>query len=88
MPFINEINKLRNRLEDIKEKVSNEEIICYFAKDHVEKLFEEEKRLKVILQELNVERKIIKKIDCLINETKQFVDDIIDIIEVERNKCL
>ena len=81
------ISQYENRLEAIKEKVSNEEMICYFAQDHVEKLLEEEKRLKVVFKEMHLDVEIIEELDSVIKQTEQFLLDIVDIIEIERNKC-
>lgn len=82
------INQYKNRLENIKEKVRNEEIICYFAKEPIEKLLKEEKRLKIVFQEMSAENEIIEEVDSLIYETKQFLKDIINIIDIERKTCL
>ena len=82
----NFFNAIGNRLESIKENVSNEEIICYFAQDRVENLLKEEKRLKVIFQEMNIENEIIDNINTLIYETKQFLSDIVDMIDIEKNQ--
>lgn len=82
------IAQYKYRLENIKEKVSNEEIICYFAKEPIEKLLKEEKRLKVIFEEINTDKEIIEEITDLITETNQFLKDIVNIIDIERNQCL
>lgn len=88
MPFLIEINKLQNRLEDIKESVSNNKVLPYFAKDDVEKLLETEKKLKTILEEIKVEKPYIKKISYVIKQTEQYLQDLEDIIEIERNKSI
>ena len=88
MPFMIEINKLQNRLEDIKENVSNGRVLAYFAKDDVEALLEKEKKLKTIFEEIKAEKQHLRKITYLIKETEQYLQDLEDIIEIERNKSL
>ncbi len=74
------ISQYENCLENIKKKVSNEEMMCYFAQDHIETLLKEEKRLKKVFEEICVATEIIEEIDSLITQTKQFLNDIIVII--------
>ena len=88
MPFMIEINKLQNRLEDIKENVSNGRVLAYFAKDDVEALLATEKKLKTILEEIKAEKQHIRKISSLIKQTEQYLQDLEDIIEIERSNSL
>ena len=88
MPFMIEINKLQNRLEDIKEKVSKNQILPYFAKDNIETLLQTEKKLKTIFEEIKTDKQHVRKISYLIKETEQYLQDLDDIIEFEKGKSL
>ncbi len=88
MPFMIEINKLQNHLEDTKKSVSNHKLLPYFAKSDVEVLLEKEKKLKSIFEEIKVEKQYLRKISYLIKETEQYLLDLDDIIEVERTNSL
>lgn len=82
------INKLQNRLEQIKDKVSNYELIYLFARFETEKLLEEAYITKDVFKSLNVEDNIMKEIDCVIKQIDQFLDDLYSLLEDERNHTL
>ena len=88
MPFTIEINKLQTHLEDIKENVSKNKILPFFAKAEVETLLETERKLKSILEEIDAEKQILRKIGYLIKETEQYLQDLEDFIEIEKNNSL
>ena len=88
MPFMIEINKLQKRFEEVKEKVSNNHVLTYFAKDEIEGLLQTERKLKTIFEEIKVEKQYLRKISCLIKETEQYLMDLEDIIVIERDKSL
>ena len=86
--YIEEIRRFRRIFEKYKQQVESEQLPCYFAEDKVTKLKKEEKRYRALLTYLKVDKELIEELDTLINETEQFLHDILDIIEIERNQIL
>ncbi len=85
MPFLVEINKLQNELENIKDKVSKNELILYFAKDDTEALLEEEHSLKAIFKDVGADQEYMDKLNRLITQTKQFIEDLDDLISLNNS---
>ena len=81
-----EIERYRQAFQYFKRQVENEKLPCYFAEDSITQLKKQEKRLRAILQYMNVEKEVIEELNLLINETEQFLHDILDIIEIERKQ--
>lgn len=86
MPFKIEINKLNTQFEDIKHKVSNEGMLPLFAQFEVEDMLKIAKQHYSLWKNLpGVEEDIIEEIRTLVNEMKQYLDDLFDMIEIARN---
>lgn len=84
--YLNEIERLKSIFECLKEQVESEKLPCYFAEDRFTKLKKEEKRLKAYLKCMNAEYFILEELDNLIALTKQFLQDILDIIDIQRKQ--
>ena len=83
-----EIERYKQTFQYFKRQGESEKLPCYFAEDSIRQLKKQEKRLRTILQYMNAENEVIEELDILINETEQFLNDILNIIEIERTKCL
>lgn len=74
------------RLEYLKEKVENDTGFSYFAEDKVSSLLKEEIRLKLFMESPDLDPEDLRELNSLINQTKQFLEDVKDLIELERKK--
>ncbi len=81
-----EINKINTQLEEIKNKV-NDGMTYYFAQFEVEKLLKEANVKFVVWSSFDfVDKEYILSLKSLINQVSQFLQDLNDLIEIEKGK--
>ena len=87
MPFKSEINKLQTQFEDIKDRVNNEGLLYLFAQFEVEDMLKIAKQHYALWKNLpDMDQDVIEEIRALINQMKQYLDYLFDMIEISRNR--
>ena len=84
MPHNKLISELNTNLEDILEKVQNEQLLTIFALDKIESLLEKALFYKQVFQQTNASDLSKKNLNVVINKISQSINDIQDKIEIER----
>jgi len=82
-PYKKEIDRLQDSLETIQQKVSNKKLTYLFAKLETEKLLEDAEKTKELLTSHAAHKKVINKLETVINQIKQFIEDLSSLMEIK-----
>ena len=71
------VDFLESKLSSFQNEVSKDSVYAYLYQNDIENLLEEAKRLKIYFEALNISEDVMSKLNALINQIKQFNEDVL-----------
>ena len=81
------ISRFQNRLGKIQDKV-DEGLLYLFAQFEVEDLLKDAIQTRTLLEKAGIDRDLRTELDVVINQISQYLEDLKDLIEIEKLKTL
>ena len=86
--MVSELRKIKYQYDKIMKLVDDEKLDCYFAEYEVSKILNNLKIKKSLWSTLPINKNTMKSLDYFIAEAESCHNNLIDLIEIERNKLI
>ena len=86
--MVSELRKIKYQYDKIMKLVDDEKLDCYFAEYEVSQILNNLKIKKSLWSTLPINKNTMKSLDYFIAEAENCHNNLIDLIEIERNKLI